>query len=61
MSAKVDLLIDAHALVGEGPIWDADANVLWWLDIMASKLYAYSSAAGVRRADAGTAGRLRRL
>ena len=49
MSAKVDLLIDAHALVGEGPIWDADANVLWWLDIMASKLYAYDPETGDNR------------
>ena len=41
MSISVDLLIDSHSLVGEGPIWDADANVLWWVDIMSSKLYAY--------------------
>jgi sugar lactone lactonase YvrE len=41
MSIQAELLIDAHASVGEGPIWDADANVLWWVDIMASKLYAY--------------------
>lgn len=41
MSLQAELLIDAHALVGEGPIWDADASVLWWLDIMAGKLYAY--------------------
>ena len=49
MSISVDLLIDAHALVGEGPIWDADANVLWWVDIMSSKLYAYDPATGSNR------------
>ncbi|MXZ21431.1 MAG: SMP-30/gluconolactonase/LRE family protein [Caldilineaceae bacterium SB0665_bin_25] len=49
MSISVDLLIDAHALVGEGPIWDADENVLWWVDIMSSKLYAYDPATEANR------------
>ena len=49
MSLKAELLIDAHALVGEGPIWDGDANVLWWVDIMASELYAYDPARGENR------------
>ena len=50
MSLKAELLIDAHALVGEGPIWDADANVLWWVDIMSSELYAYDPQMGENRA-----------
>ena len=49
MSIQAELLIDAHASVGEGPIWDADANVLWWVDIMASKLYAYDPETGANR------------
>ena len=49
MSLKAELLIDAHALVGEGPIWDADANVLWWVDIMSSELYAYDPQTGENR------------
>ena len=49
MSLKAELLIDAHALVGEGPIWDGDADVLWWVDIMASELYAYGLATGENR------------
>ncbi len=49
MPQKAELLIDAHALVGEGPIWDADANVLWWVDIMGSKLYAYDPETGENR------------
>ncbi len=49
MSLKAVLLIDAHALVGEGPIWDADANVLWWVDIMSSELYAYDPQTGENR------------
>ena len=50
MSLKAELLIDAHALVGEGPIWDADANLLWWVDIMSSELYAYDPQTGENRA-----------
>ena len=54
MSLKAELLIDAHALVGEGPIWDADANLLWWVDIMASELYAYDPQSDENRKwDAG--------
>ena len=49
MSLKAEILIDAHALVGEGPIWDADANVLWWVDIMSSELYAYDPQTGENR------------
>ena len=49
MSLEAELLIDAHALVGEGPIWDADANVLWWVDIMSSELYAYDPQTGENR------------
>ncbi len=49
MSLQAELLIDAHALVGEGPIWDADANVLWWVDIMSSELYAYDPQTGENR------------
>ncbi len=36
------MLVDAHALVGEGPIWDAEQGVLYWVDILSSKLYAYN-------------------
>ena len=46
MSSEAELLIDSHSLVGEGPIWDADSNVLWWVDIMASRLYAYDPESG---------------
>jgi len=49
MSLKAELLLDSHALVGEGPIWDGDVEVLWWVDIMASELYAYDPASGDNR------------
>ncbi len=42
MSREVELLVDAHALVGEGPIWDAEKGVLYWVDILSSMLYEYN-------------------
>ena len=49
MSSDVTLLVDAHALVGEGPIWDDKKGVLYWVDIMSSMLYEYNPATGVNR------------
>ncbi|MDQ1446069.1 MAG: hypothetical protein QOI20_2533 [Acidimicrobiaceae bacterium] len=34
-----DLVLDAHAEVGEGPLWDADGGVLRWVDIPAGLVY----------------------
>ncbi len=42
MKREVELLVDAHALVGEGPIWDAEKGVLYWVDILSSMLYVYN-------------------
>jgi sugar lactone lactonase YvrE len=46
MASEVELIVDAHALVGEGPIWDEDKQVLYWVDILSNKLYAYDPASG---------------
>lgn len=29
----IDCAHDAHAQVGEGPVWDPAEKVLWWTDI----------------------------
>jgi len=50
MSREVELLVDAHALVGEGPIWDAAQGVLYWVDILSSMLYVYDPATRENRA-----------
>lgn len=50
MVNDVQLCVDAHALVGEGPIWDSEKGVLYWVDIMSSRLYAYDPATGANRA-----------
>ena len=38
---EVELRVDARALVGEGPIWDIERQVLYWVDILSHKLYIY--------------------
>lgn len=35
------LLVDAQALLGEGPAWDSMRGRLYWVDILASHLHCY--------------------
>lgn len=44
MNTTPELLVDQHALVGEGPLWDEEAQVLYWVDILSSKLFIYNPA-----------------
>ncbi|HEX6507688.1 MAG TPA: SMP-30/gluconolactonase/LRE family protein [Chloroflexota bacterium] len=36
-----DLVLDAHAEVGEGPIWDPDRNLLVWVDVTRGVVHQY--------------------
>ena len=49
MDGNVELLVDEHALVGEGPLWDEEEQVLYWVDILSSKLFIYDPASGENR------------
>jgi sugar lactone lactonase YvrE len=49
MNYDVTLLVDAHAQVGEGPIWDSEKGVLYWVDIYSNMLYQYDPATGENR------------
>ena len=40
-AAAVELLVDAHAQVGEGPFWHAAEQVLYWVDIEGSLVFRY--------------------
>src|SRR5436305_5120057 len=42
----VELLVDAHALVGEGPIWQPRDNSLIWVDILSHLVHRYDPATG---------------
>ncbi len=39
------LVIDARAELGEGPIWDAEEQLLYWVDILGRNLHIYDPAA----------------
>jgi sugar lactone lactonase YvrE len=36
-----ELVLDAGAILGEGPVWDADAGVLWWVDIEGRQIHRF--------------------
>lgn len=44
-----ELVVDARATLGEGPVWDDRRNVLWWVDIVAGLVHAYDPASGQDR------------
>jgi len=35
-----ELLFDAKAILGEGPVWDARTQTLYWIDILNKRIYA---------------------
>jgi sugar lactone lactonase YvrE len=37
---KTELFFDAKAYLGEGPIWEARTQTLYWVDIFAKRIYA---------------------
>jgi sugar lactone lactonase YvrE len=43
---EVELLLDAQALVGEGPVWDDATDTLVWVDIMGNAVHRYDPATG---------------
>jgi sugar lactone lactonase YvrE len=52
----VDVVLEAGAALGEGPVWDEVRQELWWVDISGHQLHCWSPASGDRVAlDAGTA------
>ena len=44
MPHEVELLVDAKAGVGEGPIWDVRRQVLVWVSILAGEIHIYDPA-----------------
>jgi sugar lactone lactonase YvrE len=46
----LDLVVDAHATVGEGPVWDASRGILWWVDIPAGLVHRFDPRTGSDRA-----------
>jgi sugar lactone lactonase YvrE len=51
---SAELVLDAHADLGEGPLWDARTGELLWVDIMAGLVHRFDPASGTNRTfDAG--------
>lgn len=44
MSTPVELILDAHALLGEGPCWHEREQKLYWVDINGKALHCYDPA-----------------
>ncbi|MGW3914173.1 SMP-30/gluconolactonase/LRE family protein [Streptomyces sp. NPDC005070] len=44
----VEVAVQAHAALGEGPTWDARAGRLIWVDILGSRIHTYDPASGRR-------------
>jgi sugar lactone lactonase YvrE len=46
LGAPAELVLDAHAELAEGPLWDVDRQVLWWVDINAGRVHRFDPATG---------------
>ncbi|MFZ4451439.1 SMP-30/gluconolactonase/LRE family protein [Salibacterium aidingense] len=42
MNKKAELVVDEKALLGEGPSWDEQEEVLYWVDIMGKNIHRYN-------------------
>ncbi|MBV9358536.1 MAG: SMP-30/gluconolactonase/LRE family protein [Chloroflexi bacterium] len=49
-ASELELLVDAHAIVGEGPVWSVDEQALYWVDIIGDAVHRYDPATGADRA-----------
>ncbi len=46
---ELEPILDVRAIVGEGPIWDGERRLLYWVDILESTLYVFDPASGENR------------
>lgn len=44
MSTDVELVLDARAMLGEGPLWDMDGQRLYWVDILRHTVHRFDPA-----------------
>lgn len=43
---RISYVVDAHAQVGEGPVWDEADQVLWWTDINGCRMHRFDPRTG---------------
>lgn len=46
-TATAALIVDAHSLIGEGPVWDGKNRRLIWVDIAAGLIHSFDPDSGV--------------
>ena len=46
---RIELLIDAHAELGEGPLWDVAEQRLFWIDSLGAKVHSCDAGGGAPR------------
>jgi sugar lactone lactonase YvrE len=47
--SRIELLIDAHASLGEGPLWDVGEQRLCWIDHLGAKIHSGAARGGAQR------------
>jgi L-arabinonolactonase len=50
MASTATCVVDARALAGESPVWSADEQCLWWVDIWGRRLHRYDPSRNADRA-----------
>jgi sugar lactone lactonase YvrE len=46
LGVPTELVLDARAELAEGPLWDVERRVLWWVDINAGRVHRFDPATG---------------
>ncbi len=46
MSKKWELVLDHKCELGEGPVWDVEHGIIYWVDILAQEIHQFSPASG---------------
>ena len=53
MAVEVHRIVAGAARLGEGPVWDARAGVLWWVDIAGGAIHRHDPSGGDRVLELG--------
>ena len=43
---QAEVVLDAKVFLGEGPLWDADKESLWWINIFEGELFCFHPPSG---------------
>jgi sugar lactone lactonase YvrE len=49
MELEIELVLDVHAELGEGPLWDERRQCLWFVDIMQGRVHQFDPISGADR------------